>query len=177
MRTKIRFASVAAGWIVTVAQVSSAFANDYLKYQEPQPAAASVWSTLFYLFTLLVTFALVIALAYFASKFVGQKFGQPQVNHSKILSAFPLGPNKTVMIVEIAGKYLLLGVTEHQINLLQEITDQETIAQLKDSRTLPQNGPFEPNFARQLASLQQMSRKFPSVFGPRDDRPEQEEKR
>ncbi len=139
--------------------------TNYLQYQEPQPPATSILSSIAYVFTLLVTFAVVIALAYITSRFVGSKFKPASVSQGgRILIVLPLGANRTLQVVEVAGKVLLLGVTDHTINLLQELTDGEEIAKLRDNSSQAGNAEFEQIFAKQLLSLQRMSQKFPGVF-------------
>lgn len=155
--------------------VLAAAPNEYLKYQEPQPpVASSTLSTFVYIISLVVTFTVVIALAYITSKFLGQKMGKlHSTGDNRVINTLPLGPNKAVYTVEIAGKFLILGVTEHSINLLHEVTTPEEIEKLKVLSPQEQQGsPFEQVFERQLSSLQQMSKKFPIVFkhGDHDDK-------
>ena len=162
-------------------------ANDpnvpYLKYQEPQPATTSWLSTGGYLVSLLITFFLVLGLAYFASRFLGHKFSQNMgMGDSTILSTLVLGPNRAVVVVEIAGKILVLGVTEHQITLLQEIHSAEEIAKLRTQRSVSATEPFQNVLRQQLSVLQQMTHKFPAVFGAANrpteqNRPDIQEKR
>lgn len=140
--------------------------GEYLAYQEPQPAGTSWLSTMAYLFTLLVTFVVVIALAYFTSRFLGQRMSRYSgTGDNRVLASLPLGQNRGVFVVEVAGKFLVLGVTDHSVNFLQEITDPEVIERLR--ATVPSLPPsqFDAVFQRQLASLQQMSQRFPGVFG------------
>ena len=140
--------------------------GEYLQYQEPKPAVySSGLSTLTYIFSLLLTFAIVIGLAYFASRFVGQKMrNKLAVGNHKIVATLPLGTNRAVYIVEIAGKFLILGVTDHTINVLQEITDIGEIEKMKAEPISAPDAQFDKVFQRQLASLQQLSLKFPNVF-------------
>lgn len=92
--------------------------GDYLNYQEPKPAGTSWFSTLAYMFSLLITFIVVIGLAYFTSRFVGQKMGKTAASSdNKVILTLPLGANRGVYVVEVAGKFLVLGVTDHNINL------------------------------------------------------------
>ena len=154
--------------------------GEYLSYQEPKPAGSSWLSTIAYVVTLLVTFTVVIALAYFTSRFLGQKMGRySAAGDNKVLVSLPLGQNRGVYVVEVAGKFLVLGVTDHSVNFLQEITDPAMIEKLWS--TVPPGSPnqFDTVFQRQLASLQQMSHKFPGVFGNynRNDREIDREKR
>lgn len=137
----------------------------YLQYQEPKPVGASWLSSVGYLVTLLLTFAVVIALAYFTSRFIGYKMGGMAKNvNSQILWTLPLGANRAVYVVEIVGRLMVLGVTDHSIQLLQEITDPQEISQLKSTQATRLGHPFEKVFQSQLSSLQQMSKSFSGVF-------------
>jgi len=166
--------------ILTIGQVYAADTNGgYLNYQEPQPAATSSWlSTIAYVISLVATFAVVIGLAYFTSRFLGQKMGQAAVGgDNRILVTLALGPNRAVYIVEVAGKFLVLGVTEHNITLLEEITDEIRIEKLKQQpAAIPVPNQFDKVFQRQLASLQQMSQKFPTAFNTKDRSEQQDER-
>jgi len=138
----------------------------YLSYQEPKPAGSTWLSTLAYLLSLLLTFALVIALAYFASRFLGQKIGRfAATGDNKVLLSLPLGANRGIYVVEVAGKVLILGVTDHSVNLLQEITDPAVLEKLRAASPPESSRRFDAAFHRHLASLQQMSARFPGVFG------------
>ena len=168
-------------FLIGVAFLGTAYAaeptGEYLQYQEPQPAAySSGLSTLTYIFSLLVTFAIVIGLAYFAARFFGNKMGSKlATSNRKIIGTLPLGTNRAVYIVEIAGKFLVLGVTDHTINVLQEITDIEEIAKMKAEPISVPEDQFNKVFQRQLASLQQLSPKFPNVFNTHQQNEEKHE--
>lgn len=154
--------------------------GEYLSYQEPKPSGASWVSTLAYVITLGATFLLVIGLAYFTSRFLGQKMGRVTVgNDNRIVLTLPLGPNRAVHVVEIAGKFLVLGVTDHNISLLQEINSEDQTAKLRAIVPAAPAPQFDTVFQRHLASLQHMSDKFPGVFGGynRSDNENEREKR
>jgi len=51
---------------------------------------------------------------------------------NKILAYLSFGTNRGIYVVEIAGKILVVGVTNHSINLLQEITSESDIQKIKD---------------------------------------------
>jgi len=126
----------------------------------PQPAAMSWWSTAAYLVSLFVIFAFVVGMAYLAARFLGGHFGRPaQASAGRIVTHLPLGPNRSVCVVEIADHFLLLGVTEHEITLLSEITDLEEIEKLRrmDSETVLSGGMF----SQQLGSLSSLAQKIP----------------
>lgn len=151
--------------------------GEYLSYQEPKPVETSWLSTIAYVVSLLVTFVVVIGLAYLTSRFVGQKMGRYGVSgEHKVVVSLPLGASRGVYVVEVAGRFLVLGVTDNNVNLLAEITDPAEVERLRT--TVPGDRPrqFEDVFQRHLASLQQMSQKFPAVFG-HYNRTEQEKDR
>ncbi|EAX48653.1 hypothetical protein TcarDRAFT_2125 [Thermosinus carboxydivorans Nor1] len=140
--------------------------GEFLKYKDPEPPSTSVLSTLAYIFSLIVVFLVVIVLAYLASRVLGQKIGGfTAAGNQKILTTLLLGPGKAVYVVDIAGKVLVLGVTDHSVNLLQEITSAEEIDKLRSLGSAAGSDGFKLVLQRQMATLQQMSDKFPLVFG------------
>ena len=125
-------------------------AGGYLEgYEEvnPQPTGVSWWSTLAYLFSLLAVFAVVLVMAYFAARFIGGRFNAARMSASggRVLENLPLGPNRSVCTVEMAGRVFLLGVTDHNINLLGEITDKDLIEHLH-AQSITQGDMFSQEF-------------------------------
>ena len=131
---------------------------------DPKPSQMSWWSTLAYLISLVAVFAFVVVMAYFASKFLSGRFQNRSTSYGggQLLEHLPLGPNKSVCVVEIAGKVVVLGVTEHQINLLAEVEDPEEIDRLR--RQAIAQPADSSAFASQLSSLEELSRRVPSLF-------------
>ena len=110
-------------------------AGGYLEgYEEvnPRPTGVSWWSTLAYLVSLFAVFAVVLVMAYFAARFIGGRYNAARLSAGggRILENLPLGPNRSVCTVEMAGRVFLLGVTDHNISLLGEITDRNLIEHL-----------------------------------------------
>ena len=139
-------------------------ATPYLQYQEPQQSQTSILSAWSYAFSLLATFLLVLGLAYITSRLVANKMKWSGGNKDgKIISCLSFGSGRGVYLVEIAGKYLLLGVTEQNINFLRELSDDEEIERLREM-SISSDEPFERVFRRQISSLQNISQKFPKVF-------------
>lgn len=144
---------------------ANAESGGYLKYQEPQPAASSWLATSGYIFSLVLTFFLVLGLAYFTSKFLGQRMISSRgFGSGKIYATLSLGASRAVYVVEIAGKFMILGVTEHNIVLLDEITSPDVIEQLKNSQDRMPTEQFSSVFQRQLGLLSQIQKKFPHTF-------------
>ena len=113
---------------------AEATGGDLEGYEEvdPRPTGVSWWSTLAYLVSLFAVFAVVLVMAYFAARFIGGRFNAARMSASggRVLENLPLGPNRSVCTVEMAGRVFLLGVTDHNINLLGEITDKDLIEHL-----------------------------------------------
>ena len=143
---------------------AAAEGGEYLKYQEasqPSPFPAFL-TTIAYILSLVVSFAIVIALAYFVSRLIGLKMGRlSRYGDNRVLSVLPLGPNKAIYVVEVAGRYFILGVTERNISVITEIVSQEEIDKIKNVRDLDQK-PFDKIFREKMASLQRISGRFSS---------------
>lgn len=130
---------------------------------DPRPTTSSWWSTFAYLVSLFAVFGFVVVLAYFAARFMGGKFARHITGSGgRILEHLPLGPNRSVCVVEMANRLFLLGVTEHSITLLSEITDPDEIERLHKSSMLGNldNGMFSQEFGM-LADLVQ---KIPPIL-------------
>lgn len=96
---------------------------------------------------MLVLFVLVLALAYLATKWIGKRYGGRIGGSSgniKILDRAALGPDRSLYIVEAAGKTLLIGATQQRIETLCEL----------DPEALPPPAQEEPSaFASTLKSV------------------------
>lgn len=125
---------------------------------DPRPTGVSWWSTLAYLVSLFAVFGVVLVTAYFAARFIGGRFNAARMAASggRILENLPLGPNRSVCTVEIAGRVFLLGVTDHNINLLGEITDKDLIERLH-AQALNSGDMFSQEFG----TLSDLVRKIP----------------
>ncbi len=50
----------------------------------------------------------------------------------ELLGAFSLSPKRQLTLIKVAGRVLLLGVTDQSINLITEIDDPEELARLEE---------------------------------------------
>ncbi|MBQ6759416.1 MAG: flagellar biosynthetic protein FliO [Selenomonadaceae bacterium] len=125
---------------------------------DPRPTGVSWWSTLAYLISLFAVFAVVLVMAYFAARFIGGRYNAARISASggRILENLPLGPNRSVCTVEMGGRVFLLGVTDHNINLLGEITDKELIEHLH-----AQSLNTGDLFSQEFGTLSDLVRKIP----------------
>ena len=126
---------------------------------EPKPTAVSWWSTLAYLLSLVAVFAVVVVMAYFTAKFIGGRFNaRMSTGGGRVLENLPLGPNRSVCIVEMAGRVFLLGVGEN-ITFLDEITDEDTIQNLREK-----NRAANDIFYNDFGSVSELIQKIPPIF-------------
>lgn len=130
---------------------------------DPKPSSISWWSSIAYLVSLFAIFIFVVGLAYFAARFLGGRFAQQKMGYGgKILSHLPLGPNRSVCIIEMAGRIFMLGVTEHSVTLLAEINDPDEIDRLhREELTSPR---VPEMFSQQFGALSDFVQKVPPIF-------------
>jgi len=84
---------------------------------------------------LAVTVGVLIVTAYLFKKVM--KRGGGEINNRKlirILSSQYLGPKSSVMLVDVLGQVMVIGISSGTISLLTEIMDPEALEQLKDIR-------------------------------------------
>lgn len=73
-----------------------------------------------------VAVAVIIYLSYLASKYIGQGMSKSSSSrYMRLIDQITLGQDRHMAIVQIGGKYLLVGVTSSQVNVLSEIQDEE----------------------------------------------------
>jgi flagellar biogenesis protein FliO len=70
----------------------------------------------------------------------------------KVLATFPLAANRLIKVVDIAGKILILGVTDANINLITEVEDKEIVDRIKllSSKEGVGGGTFKDQFFKLL---------------------------
>ena len=147
-------------------QAAPVSAPGYLQYQEPARAAGSTWGTVAYVMSLLVLFVGVIFLAYLTSRFVAARMGGiGQTPGAVIHMTLALGPNRNIHLVQMAGRFFVIGATEQSIQMLFEINDPQEIEKIVEATTVARPS-FETALGGQLAALKQMRDKFPDMFSP-----------
>jgi flagellar biogenesis protein FliO len=68
-----------------------------------------------------------------------------------VLATYPLAANRTIQVVDIAGKVLVLGVSDAAVNLITQVDDQETIDRIRLLSEQERGG--QGRFKDQLARL------------------------
>ncbi|HBI36568.1 MAG: hypothetical protein A2015_14205 [Spirochaetes bacterium GWF1_31_7] len=82
---------------------------------------------------MIITLILVVGVIYLIYYFLRKKLNDTNnsVTESAVVLSQPIGVGKSVQVIHIAGKYLLIGVTNEAINMLSEITDEKEIERLE----------------------------------------------
>ena len=156
-----------AGMVIAAEEAPSSTAPGYLQYQDPAiKTAGSAWGTFAYALSLIVLFIGVIFLAYLSSRFLAAKMGG--IGHSAgtaIHTTLALGPNRNIHLVEMAGRFFVVGATEHSIQMLFEIDSPEQIAKIRET-TQAASPSFETALGGQISALKQIRDRFPGMFSP-----------
>lgn len=87
------------------------------------------WSTLLQLLYAIFLFGLVLGLAYLSTRFIGSRLGGLHVRgrHLRMIEQVVVGRDRSLILIEVAGKVYLVGSTAESIRLLTTIKDPETI--------------------------------------------------
>ena len=74
------------------------------------------------IFGMLVAFALIVAAAYFVSKYFGKYALKSKENSNiKIVETSRITVDKYLQIIDVNGQYFLIGISKNNINLISEI--------------------------------------------------------
>lgn len=111
----------------------------------------SVFDVLKMIFTLI----LVLGLLIFLLKFLNKKMKLPQeTKYLQNLGGISLGQNKSIQLVKVGNRILIVGVGD-TIELLQEINDEEEYKKIIDMQKEPGNNSFEQNMMRFILNNKQ----------------------
>lgn len=79
----------------------------------------------------LAVIGLLILFLHFLRKIVNRPMGASLIGeHFQVLQQFHMGPKKTISLVKVYNRLLLLGITETTITTLLEITEEEEVDQI-----------------------------------------------
>ena len=127
---------------------------------DPRPSAVSWWSTVAYVVSLFAVFAFVVIVAYVVARAFGKNSMQRlAARGGQVYMQLPLGPNRSVCVVELFGHVFVLGVTDANIHLIAEIDDPETVEEIRASEPAG-SGVFQEQFG----SLSDFVQKIPPLF-------------
>lgn len=90
--------------------------------------------------TVLILFA-----CYVFTRYIGRGMqirGRGMTGRLKLIDRMALAPDKSIVIVQVGERYLLLGISSGQVNLLMEIPKEEMGSLKPDGNPDGQNGAF-----------------------------------
>ncbi len=95
----------------------------------PIPSSASSevpYGSIIQLFELLFILILILAAAYFTTRYVGKlSLGQFKNSNFKVIDTYRISPNKFLQVVKIANKYIVIAVGKDTINFITELEETE----------------------------------------------------
>ena len=111
---------------------------------------------------MLVALAIVIALMIGAMYLLKKYFYQPSaaINGNtmiRIISTCHLNPKNSILLVDVLGQAMLLGVSNHQMSILGTITDPEALENVKNLHLSQKSLPVSDTFARYKSLLRNIS--------------------
>jgi flagellar biosynthetic protein FliO len=107
-------------------------ASDFLIFPETsQPPSLAYEDPYSLSLRIATSLALVIAAIFALSWFIQKKTGLAGSPFGKVVGVLPLDSRKYIYLVDIMGKMLILGVTEHHISFISEITNKADIDGLR----------------------------------------------
>lgn len=129
------------------------WAESGLPRKDGLTGVGSTLSLLGQILELVLIFAVVVALAYFSARFMQRRaLGAASGRYLKTVEIIALGTSARLALVQIEGRRLLLGVTDHQISLLAELEEGEQ----EGPDLEPENG--EGPFLERLRALLERAR-------------------
>ncbi len=95
------------------------------------PGVGRVSFSYFRLFFSLLFICAMIYLIYFFLKKKTNSLANKNAEETSVLLSLSVGMGKNVQVVYIAGKFLIIGVTNDSVSYLSEVTDEKEIENLK----------------------------------------------
>ncbi len=87
------------------------------------------------IFSLLAVFALILAFVLFLKRFVYNRGGSNLTNGLiKIINTTFIAPKKSIYLIKIVDKILVVGVTENQMQTLAEFSEEEIPQYINETR-------------------------------------------
>lgn len=149
--------------------------NDFQRFSEYRADETETQSYGWLIFKTIIIIALLVGGFYYFFRFVTKKAGMPIFGREigQVLSIVPLGQNKYLQIVDLAGKVLVLGITETNVNFITEITEKEQIDRIRvmgAMHTEKEMPTFRQFVANQVAEFLGKREKRKSSVEMEDDR-------
>lgn len=101
--------------------------------------------------------AFIIYLSYIASKYLGKGMSKgSNSRYMRLIDQLTLGQDRHIAVIQVGGKYLLVGVTAGQISILSEVKDEELFPLTPEEGG---DGGEVPDFRKMLGKLNDLGKK------------------
>lgn len=109
---------------------------------------------------LVIVIACIYAGVYLLKRLMGKKYsGNRQSNLLEVLETTYIGPKKTISLVRVADRAVLVGTSENQISPLAELDAEETARILADACLEEETESFKKVFKTALTKLKEIGLK------------------
>lgn len=105
------------------------------------------------LFFALLIFLAVLVFAAYGTRWIAKLSGGGRGRILRIAESVYLGPNRGLHLVLLGKKLFLVGQGDHGINLIAELSDEESLAQAEQHLAAAERGQIQGGFAKQLQQL------------------------
>jgi flagellar biosynthetic protein FliO len=101
------------------------------------------------IFALAVVLGLMVAAAYLMRRFMNhQSSGDREGSLIQIVSSRYIGPKSSILLVDVLGKGIVLGVSNGQMTLLAAIEDSQALEKMKTVRQTETANPVLADFLK-----------------------------
>ena len=101
------------------------------------------------LFALAVVLGLMFAAGYLMRRFMNHpSSGRRDGSLIQVVSTRYLGPKSSILLVDVLGKGIVLGVSNGQMTLLAGIEDSQALEKMKTIRQTETSNPVLPDFVK-----------------------------
>lgn len=115
------------------------------------------WSFFKMLAALAIVIAVMIGAMYLLKKYFYQPTNTLNGNAMiRIISTYHLNPKNSILLVDILGQIMLLGVSNHQMSLLGTITDPDALENFKNLHSSQKTLPMSDALSRYKSLLQNL---------------------
>ncbi len=126
-------------------------AEDLYRYEEPTVEEESyAWTII----KTLIVIGMLVGGFYYFFRFVTRRAGiqLPGSAGVQTLLVSPMGTNKFLQVVDLAGRVLVLGVTDNSINLIMEIKEKDEVDRIRLMAT--KSSPAQPGGFQEFLTTQ-----------------------
>lgn len=96
-----------------------------------------------------ILFLLILAAAYYTSKWIGKaKFLQQNNKNIQVIETFRLNQSKYIQIVKIGSKYVVIGISKEHMDVITELTEDELNLSITEQNTPDINVDFKDVLAK-----------------------------